>query len=162
MLCSYCDKIVLDRSLIVDDQIAIQYDRHDEFPACPALRASASAGCQFCDLLLQTLWLEMKARPVSGDAASLRIHNVGFWITVFDLIPGRGATSIALLQMDLSFDTKECRGLSFMASAEEGEAYIFSPLFAMAYEIKGSLPRHWGLSSVGNQLCIRLQSHVQI
>jgi hypothetical protein len=87
-LCQHCKALIIDEQKVggqevkvdgkivfrFDNNIYIDYDRRDSYPAFPVLGASAAAGCGFCGLLKQTImaryeevfheWLETTQKPI--------------------------------------------------------------------------------------------------
>lgn len=83
--CAHCCLVVPDRARAENGLIKTAYDRVDEYPDFPGLKATAKAGCELCRLLRKAVRAQWVARPMAERGLGALSEKDGLWDEMFGM-----------------------------------------------------------------------------
>jgi hypothetical protein len=102
--CKHCSLIVPDCSKSDNGLIRTDYERVDQYPEFPGLKASAKAGCELCKLFRRTIRSVWAARPMEEWGVGPLQEKEGLWDEMF-AAPWDGKVKIQKVSFNLTADS---------------------------------------------------------
>jgi hypothetical protein len=88
-LCQHCSKIEIDCSRTDDNDITIEFERHDYYPGLPALTKSAQDGCEICGLFKEGIQAQFR-REEPRLKSGVSEWDGGFTVTLLNIFRENG------------------------------------------------------------------------